>query len=271
MKDLLEIGFRVAGNWRLSRTGLKLTIDSMANASPALYAFVIRDEVKYVGKTLQPLQRRMYGYLKGSGTQITNIRVRGNILDALEAGEAVHILAFADSRNQRVGKFILNVAAGLEDDIIAQLRPQWNSAQKPIAVHGPQVVSLKKPLLSAPRAVAVRKPLPPARAPRAEPSSADMPYFSVTIGQTYFRSGFFNVPVDFSRYFAKDNEPISIHVSGVDAQITGKISRSANLNNTPRIMGTSALTRWLQSNLEQGDSIKVIVQNPNSIFVSVKK
>lgn len=270
MKDLLEIGFQVVGNWQLSRTGLKLNIDAMADASPALYAFAIRDEVKYVGKTVQPLQRRMYGYLKGTGTQITNVRVRGNILDALEAGEAVHILAFAESGDQRVGKFKMNIAAALEDDIIAQVQPQWNGALKQIAVSGLKVVSPKKPQPTMLNHTAVRKPPATAHAHNFAHSSADSPYFSVTIGQTYFRSGFFNVPVDFSRYFAKDAESISIQVSGTDSPISGKINRSANLNDTPRIMGTSVFTRWLHRNLKQGDSIKVIVQNPNLIFVSVK-
>jgi len=75
MKSLIDIGFQEIGSWSLQPGGLHLSLESMADAMPALYAFVASGEVKYVGKTKRHLKQRLYGYLKPGKSQRTNIRV----------------------------------------------------------------------------------------------------------------------------------------------------------------------------------------------------
>jgi excinuclease UvrABC nuclease subunit len=87
----------------------------MADASPALYAFVESGEVMYVGKTKRHLKQRLYGYLKPGKSQRTNVRVRARVLETLNKGDDVEILGFHDPEAQKIGRFRLNMAAALEN------------------------------------------------------------------------------------------------------------------------------------------------------------
>ena len=127
MNRLLHIGFQVVGHWLLLEGEPKLQLDRMQDETNVLYAFVVDGEVKYVGKTTLPLKNRMYGYLKPGPTQSTNIKNRANIKSVLERGRIVQILALSDNGLHHYGDFHINLAAGLEDDLIAKLKPELHN------------------------------------------------------------------------------------------------------------------------------------------------
>lgn len=80
----------------------------------------------YVGKTTKTLKERLYGYQNPGSTQFTNIRGNAEILKALRAGKNVEIFALPDNGLLKYGGFLLDLAAGLEDSIINELKPAWN-------------------------------------------------------------------------------------------------------------------------------------------------
>jgi hypothetical protein len=129
MQRLYEIGFQKAGAWSLKGEELILQLDNLAERQNVLYAFVTGSTVKYVGKTTQSLQRRMFGYQKPNVDQRTNWRNRIAIVELLKRGQQVDILALADTGLLRYGSFHLNLAAGLEDSIIQTLKPEWNGGR----------------------------------------------------------------------------------------------------------------------------------------------
>ena len=266
LNALLEIGFHEIGSWQISESGLALDLRVMADAVPALYAFVVGGEVRYVGKTARTIRQRLYGYLKPGDSQRTNIKVRGKLLEALLESNAVEIFGFADPRVQRVGRFLVNSAAALEDDIIAQLKPAWNGGEDRVKPEKTEALTLSDS--SSTQSIGETR--------RAEPTSSGFtstktpqgPHFFVSIGQTYFRQGFFNVPADFARYFADHDAPIAIHLPGAADPIQGKVNRTVNANYGPRIMGGTGLRDWIQSNIKLGGRMRVIVQDPARIFVS---
>ncbi len=125
--DLLtQIGFRKVGQWSLRDGVLDLRIDAEADARNVLYAFVIDGEPLYVGKTTQPLKKRMQGYKRPGPTQSTNIRNHGNLVEALRAGYQAELYVLPDHGLLHFGVFHLNLAAGLEDSIVRTLQPTWN-------------------------------------------------------------------------------------------------------------------------------------------------
>jgi hypothetical protein len=77
-----------------------------------LYAFMVDGVLLYVGKTTQPLKKRMYGYQNPSKTQSTNI------VAAMGEGRRLEIYALLDSDLWQLGGFHVNMAAGLEDAIV---------------------------------------------------------------------------------------------------------------------------------------------------------
>jgi hypothetical protein len=122
-----EIGFRHCGQWASGGDeSIKLSLSECAQSANVLYAFVSEGKVLYIGKTTQQLRKRLYGYQNPRSTQATNLRGNAAIHGELSEGRGVDIYALPDNGLLRLGGFHLNLAAGLEDSLINDLRPPWN-------------------------------------------------------------------------------------------------------------------------------------------------
>jgi len=113
MKRLLKIGFRKVGWWELKASGIKCVLNDCIDAQNILYFFVSESSVLYVGKTIQTLKKRMYGYQNPGPTQKTNIKGNKNIYALLSDNKAADIYALPDNGLLHFGDFHVNLAAGL--------------------------------------------------------------------------------------------------------------------------------------------------------------
>ena len=128
---LTAIGFFRIGLWKLTDRGLNFEIDEqLASPRNVLYAFVVDGSLAYIGKTTIPLRDRLQRYKtpaksaeKGGST---NIKIKRNILQSLTEGRAVEIFVMQSKSQQDHGGFVVNIAAGLEDSLVADLCPPWN-------------------------------------------------------------------------------------------------------------------------------------------------
>lgn len=82
----------------------------------------------YIGKTVSSLKKRMYGYQNPGASQSTNIKANQFIRESLAGGKVVEVHALPDNGLLYYGGFHVNLAAGLEDSLLAQLKPKWNKA-----------------------------------------------------------------------------------------------------------------------------------------------
>jgi hypothetical protein len=316
MQRLYEVGFQKSGTWSLKGEELVLQLSNLADRQNVLYAFVSGSTVKYVGKTTQSLQRRMFGYQRPNVDQRTNWRNRIAIIDLLKNGHEVDILALADTGLLRYGSFHLNLAAGLEDSIIVTLKPEWNGSRTSEVIETPtetnppdtsieakleekiqeagQYLPKAEPTLApphvtieihtpttAPQQAAGSKNEPrvhrlahvAANQPRANVPNHDAkfldaaPHFRLTLQETYYRTGFFNVPINVEKYFGKDTESITIYCGREKLAVIGKINRTANNNGTPRIMGQVPLREWFQKRRAMSQ-LKVSIIDPTTIHIN---
>lgn len=292
MQRLFEIGFQRAGRWNLEGEELILQLDDLADRQNVLYAFVAGSTVKYVGKTTQSLQRRMFGYQKPNVDQRTNWRNRIAIVELLKRVQQVDILALADTGLLHYGSFHLNLAAGLEDSIIQTLKPEWNRGRTSAVIETPteanrEDTSTEAKLEEKVQEVVQHLPTPetaPARPrvaieirtdtnaapPVAVPVDKTLtaaPYFLLTLQNTYHRTGFFNVPLNSDRYFGKGEQNITIYCGREKLQVVGKINRTANTNGTPRIMGAVPLRQWFQQRRPMSQ-LKVSILDPTTIHIN---
>lgn len=247
MNRLLEIGFEPAGRWLLEGEQLTCTLTRHATQRNILYAFVCDGQVTYIGKTTQPLQRRMHGYRRPGATQATNVRNHASLHEQLAQGAAVEILALPDNGLLHYGQFHLNLAAGLEDDLIRVIDPPWNGGQVDDGVHPPA-------------------PPPPEGGAAEEVALARATDgFTFVLQPTYFDKGLFNVGVAAQALLGADGDAIDIYPADQQRPIAGMINRRANGNGTPRIMGGAGLRRWFQEAGFVGAAIAVEVLSPTSI------
>jgi len=124
---LLSIGFEEVGEWLLEDGSLQFVLTRHGDERNILYAFFAQEEVKYIGKSNQTLSGRMNGYKQPGPTQSTNINNNARIKDLLLKGISVQILAFVQKEEMLYRGVPINLAAGLEDNLIARVRPPWNN------------------------------------------------------------------------------------------------------------------------------------------------
>jgi hypothetical protein len=179
----------------------------------------------------------MYGYWRPSSTQSTNVRINGLIRASLAAGHDVEILVLPDNGLMHYGQFHLNLAAGLEDSIIASIVPPWNGGRiKP----QPDIEADLIPVVDQ---------------------------FQFQLQPTYFERGFFNVPTTNAASLGEDGQIIDVFCGDSAVPLRALINRRSNQNGTPRILGGVELRSWFQSQTA-GSSIKVNVYSPVAIRLS---
>lgn len=130
LERIQTIGFIRVGCWKLDGEQLGFDLTSHGTAKNVLYAFVVAERVMYVGKTVLPLNKRMFGYKNPGLSQATNIKNNRLIRECVTNGQPVEIFALPDNGLLHYGDFHVNLAAGLEDSLVKTLLPPWNGAQK---------------------------------------------------------------------------------------------------------------------------------------------
>lgn len=137
LRRLITIGFSIAGTWIPKTNEMDMEIDFVGqNPVEAfeneniLYAFIAAGELKYIGKTVKGLKKRMAQYQKAHSSQRTNARNRKEILECFVKGQSIEVYVLPDNGLLRYGGFHINLAAGLEDSLIKELDPPWNGGRK---------------------------------------------------------------------------------------------------------------------------------------------
>lgn len=124
---LLKIGFEKVGRWYLDQDSLNFQLDKYGNKSNILYAFIVQQNVKYIGKSTLELSKRMNGYKNPGLSQSTNIKINSKIKEYLQNGVGVEIYAFIPKSIELFYEGILvSIAAGLEDNLLTCIKPEWN-------------------------------------------------------------------------------------------------------------------------------------------------
>ena len=130
IERLKNMGFRKCGEWRLEDGELKCIITDNGDAVNVLYVFVASEVVLYIGKSTQKLKKRLYGYQNPGLTQSTNTKGNRLLREMLTKNAVIEVHTLPDNGLLYYGGFHVNLAAGLEDNMIKMLKPEWNSSRK---------------------------------------------------------------------------------------------------------------------------------------------
>jgi len=250
MNRLLSINFKNVGHWELNEDNIQFQLAEHQSTKNVLYSFISNGDIKYIGKTIQPLKSRMYGYQNPGPSQTTNIRVNKKIKEALMSDEAVDIFILVDNGLLKYGEFRINLAAGLEDTLIYQVCPIWNYSGK----HKLEIDknSENEELIEQDKPIDLTVPV--------------VDSFEIILGEAYYNQGFFNVRKQHSDKFGDDKAVMEIQLgNNSENVIQAYINRTANGNGTPRIMGGKTLTDWIHNNFKRGDMVKVDIFGPLSV------
>lgn len=265
---LLNLGFVDVGYWRPSGDFLTYQLDgentganeTLLDDRNALYAYVVGEEVLYVGKTARSIRKRFVGYCRPGKRQATNLRCHRNIKANIAQGREIRIFIFAPITHLRYAEFEINLAAGLEDSLIQQFNPPWNGREKGIPVSEDaerEEAEEASALGSAPMSIS------PQAGTEHLPELAS---FSIVLGPTYYGKGFLNPGIEASRFLGKDGDPVRVRFSNRAAPIMSKINRTANRSGAVRIVGGNQLiAAWFQENFQEGATVHGLVRDHHTI------
>lgn len=93
------------------------------------------------------------------------------------------------------------------------------------------------------------------------------PKYKLTLGNTYYKNGFFNLGVDVERYITYDEGTFVVFVGEDKKEIRGRVSREVNQNGTPRIYGGAELRDWFQANFRKGERVDVLILAPDQVWI----
>lgn len=294
---LAAVDFQLLGEWTELDDALdyRFTPETPVNRArligAALYAFVCRDSVLYIGKTSVGLKQRFGGYCKPANDQSTNLKCHRHIRKMLAEGKTIQIYALSGDTPLRWGGFEINLAAGLEDSLISELEPPWNGRAgarlvtdsemvEREALHLPEyapepmhdVVTsqvLHADLNALPQTQQAQPPKANEGAfAAAEPAHDKAVPFTVELGKTYYFKGFINVPARLSDELGAQGEPLVFFLGRQNpATVETKIDRKANLTGAPRLYGGQKIARWFQKHFREGDTLNATIVSANEIIL----
>ena len=136
LKSLTDIGFEKVGSFSLNGADLSFEPGKYGEQKEILYCFVKNNVPIYVGKTVKSFKERMGQYRRGHRSQKTNYRINKKIVEALTNNKKIDIYVLTFSEPQHHRGFRINLAAGLEDTLIAHVKDtlksfgeeSWNKA-----------------------------------------------------------------------------------------------------------------------------------------------
>jgi len=223
------------------------------NLNNQLYAFIVYNElnefgeVKYVGKTTKTLVQRFKGYTNPGNGQATNWKVHCMVRLALESGHRVESYSFQDNTPLQWNGVNLNIAAGIEDGVIAYWRPEWNlirnkdipcsKVQKEFANVDDHSEDFVKPI----------------------------EHFNWNLGKTYFEKGFMNPGVKVEHLLGEDGEQVKLTLPNNEV-VTSLINRRANSNHTVRLYFPEVVP-YLQENHRLNDSLLIEIVDAQTLRI----
>lgn len=244
MEKLITIGFIKVGEWVLDGS-FNHTIKTHLESRSLLYSFVSDSKVLYIGKTADTLKNRMNGYKNAGGSQRTNIRVKKEIIECLKKKKGVFIYILIDDAKLTFKNYSISLAAGLEDNLIADIKPDWN-------FRGNNRIKEQE--------------MPPEDSSiiieSSYPAIKNYKTVEITLGQEYWNKGTFNFSKKEWDFLPK--EPTNIRLLlGDNAEffIEGRFLFSTN-DRQPRVSGNKSLKEWFQFYHKIGDKIKVDIIEP---------
>jgi len=217
---LKEVGFARIGQWKMCEDRIDCELQDFANTANVLYAFAVDGQLMYVGKTIQTLRIRLNGYKNPSSTQSTNIRNNRNIRECLAAGKRVDVYMLPDNGQLHYGGFHLNVAAGIEDSLIRDLEPIWNSGRKEVSDELLQAVEV----------------------PSANSVALESSEIAVVANQDQFRAALF---IMFSKATEDSSEYIDVNAGQLHRRVGGYPSSDHRMPLCCAVMSASLTVRFI--------------------------
>jgi len=271
--DLRKIGFELAAVWKIQGNSVSYSfLDTSSermiaafSVSNALYAFTLRNQVLYIGKTTQSLSKRFQGYCNPQKKQSTNNKCNNAIREYLNRNEIISILVFAPPTDLQYRGYEINLPGGLEDILIRRFNPPWNGLNGGIAV----TESTENELLQIENSHNIQE-----HENNSEEIFKKNPAgcFSIELKATYYNRGIINPGKKADSLFGDTDRMAVITFSDGTPSVSSRIDRRANRSGAARLVGSNQIiANWFQQHFECGQKVTALVRGPYEIEFQLPK
>jgi hypothetical protein len=120
----LKHGFKPAGRFIMvnNKPNLESYVQSRTERISLVYAFVVGDSIKYIGKTIQGYSRP-FNYIKNTVMK----DVQSGILETLNDEGHVDILVKTENLSHQMDDLSLDLCESYEQALISKYKPAWNN------------------------------------------------------------------------------------------------------------------------------------------------
>jgi hypothetical protein len=117
-------GFKPAGRFNMvnNKPNLESYVQSRTERISLVYAFIVDDSIKYLGKTIQGYSRP-FNYIKNTVMK----DVQSGILETLNNGGFVDILVKTENLSHKLDDLALDLCESYEQALITKYKPAWNN------------------------------------------------------------------------------------------------------------------------------------------------
>lgn len=269
MEKLLELGFKKIGMWKKFDKELSFEISEFKDSSDIIFAFVQDSTVVYMASAEGNFETFLSLFVNPSNLDLDKTAVKNSLLKALTDKE-IFIYALKNKKWFGLAAKFSNIQIA---NIIKEINPSWNSddlkdRMKNI-VGKDRTAVLKSEKEKEKEREAEEAAIKQAAAEGKEPPvkkekvKKEHESYIFILGKSYYERGFFNLKTSYSHLVGDDKTDIQI-VVGEKQIIQGKISRTANVSNTARIIGNKPLKMWFSKNTKINGELKIT-------FISKKK
>ncbi len=269
MEKLLELGFKKIGMWKKFDKELSFEISEFKDSSDIIFAFVQDSTVVYMASAEGNFETFLSLFINPSNLDLDKIAVKNSLLKAL-TDKDIFIYALKNKKWFGLAAKFSNAQIA---NIIKEINPSWNSddlkdrMKNIVGKDRTAVLKSEKEKEKEREAeeAAVKQAAAEGKEPpvKKEKVKKEHESYIFILGKSYYERGFFNLKTSYSHLVGDDKTDIQI-VVGEKQIIQGKISRTANVSNTARIIGNKPLKMWFSENAKINGELKIT-------FISKKK
>lgn len=95
------------------------------------------------------------------------------------------------------------------------------------------------------------------------------PTYLLTLGKTYYDKGYFNLGIEIEKFVSKQDCQINLVLGSENNRLVARLTRTANINETPRVFGGIKLRNWFWQHFQLNDEVEIVIISPRELWIKL--
>lgn len=262
MKKLSELGFKKIGVWKKNENNIFFQLKELNDAKEVLFAFVIDENVIYIGYSPINFETFLQTYANPSDIDLEKIKIKKFLLNKINDNK-ITIYAL---KNRKFFGLLKKFSDYQISELITEYKPLLNSNN---------LKNRMKNIVGRDRtAVVESEKLKKLNKDKEEAKKAKKKYetYIFILGKSYYERGLFSVKAAYSHLVGKNKSELELILIDKDKNetvISARVSRTLGSSKTARIIGNKPLRIWFEKNTHVNDELRITFIDKDKIQLEI--